>query len=137
MEVSRAIRSPGGAVEPPIEVFDDGVRDRGVRAIRNIQSGEFIERSHVIVILRAEWSRIETTILADYRFLWDEEDSAIALGFASLFNHSYSPNARYYRVLEKRELHFFALRDIAEGEALTVNYNGDPDDESPLWFAPR
>ncbi len=118
-----------------IEVFEDHDRGRGVRAIRNIQSGELIERSHVIVVPPEQWSKIETTILADYRFLWDDEDSAIALGFASLFNHSFEPNARYYRVVAMREIHFFALRDIAAGEPITVNYNGDPDDVSPVWFA--
>ncbi len=119
-----------------LEVFDDPGRGRGVRAMRPFQRGEVIERSHVIVVPKEEWSRIETTTFANYRFLWGD-DSAIALGFGSLFNHSFSPNARYFRVFEKRELHFFALADIAAGEAITVNYNGEPDDRTALWFDAR
>ena len=29
---------------------------------------------------------------------------------------------------------FTALRDIAAGEEITVNYNGEPDDETPVGF---
>ncbi len=29
---------------------------------------------------------------------------------------------------------FTALRDIAPGEEITVNYNGSPEDQSAVWF---
>ena len=29
---------------------------------------------------------------------------------------------------------FKALRDIAAGEEITVNYNREPQDRSPVWF---
>jgi hypothetical protein len=29
---------------------------------------------------------------------------------------------------------FVALRDIAAGEEVTTNYNGDPDNSKPVWF---
>jgi len=45
---------------------------------------------------------------------------ALALGYRSLYNHSFRPNARYDDVgpLTKD---FTALRDIQPGEEITVN----------------
>lgn len=33
-----------------------------------------------------------------------------------------------------RELDLIAYRDIEVGEEITANYNGSPDDKSPIWF---
>lgn len=34
-------------------------------------------------------------------------------------------------------LEFWALRDIREGEEITINYNGNPEDQTSLvWFDP-
>ena len=78
-------------------------------------------------------------MLYDYSYSWGEnfEHAAICLGFGSLYNHSYRPNMVYRRLLESREIEFTALRDIAGGEELTVNYNGDPENGQPLWFPAR
>jgi SET domain-containing protein len=27
-----------------------------------------------------------------------------------------------------------AIRDIHAGEEITINYNGDPENQAPLWF---
>ncbi|HWL25392.1 MAG TPA: SET domain-containing protein-lysine N-methyltransferase, partial [Ureibacillus sp.] len=35
---------------------------------------------------------------------------------------------------ENHSIDFYAMRDIHEGEEILVNYNGDPEDQSPLWF---
>ena len=29
---------------------------------------------------------------------------------------------------------FMAIRDIAHGEEIVVNYNGEPGDKTPVWF---
>ncbi len=75
----------------------------------------------------------------DHTFCWGEssEDAALALGFGSLFNHSYKPNAVYERLLAHNQIHFFAHRDIDFGEEITVNYNRDPNEDAPLWFTPQ
>ena len=62
------------------------------------------------------------------------EDKALALGYGSLYNHSYTPNARYFTNIENQSIDFYARKDIREGEEIMVNYNGDPEDQSPLWF---
>ena len=56
------------------------------------------------------------------------------LGFGSLYNHSYEPNAKYVRRVSKRVVEFVAIKDIKKGQEITVNYNfGDPDDKSKPW----
>jgi uncharacterized protein len=61
--------------------------------------------------------------------------AGIALGFGSIYNHSYSPNATYKKFIPKQTLKFIALKNIRRGEEITVNYNyGNPDDKSDLWI---
>jgi SET domain-containing protein len=111
-------------------------KGRGVFARREISAGETIETSHVIVVPASQWSSIATTMLYDYIFErgWDGEDGALAMGYGSFYNHSYSPNARYHRRLEDVAIDFVALRNIEPSEEVVVNYNGHPDNREPLWF---
>ena len=57
----------------------------------------------------------------------------MALGYGSLYNHSDRPNARYHDEGGRTKV-FTAIRDIGPGEEITVNYNGDPCDETPVGF---
>lgn len=117
-----------------IIVKDTQKYGRGIFAIRNIQKGEFIEEAPVIVIPIKEWKvMMKKNILSNYVFRWDA-DKAIALGFGSLYNHSFTPNARYHTNIENQSIDFYAWEDIQENEEITVNYNGDPMDQSSLWF---
>ncbi|OLN32776.1 SET domain-containing protein [Desulfosporosinus metallidurans] len=106
---------------------------RGIFANRNIKKGEFIEEAPVIVISKTEWKLMKKSVLSNYVFRWGE-DKALALGYGSLYNHSYTPNARYLTNIEKQSIDFYAREDIQEKEEITVNYNGDPKDQSPVWF---
>lgn len=108
---------------------------RGVFAKELIREGECIERCPVIALPDAkDRDRLRKTGLVNYYFLWgDKRDrTAICLGWGSVYNHSFSPNARYEKVMEDRRMDFFALRDISPGEEILVNYNGDPADTTPL-----
>ena len=106
---------------------------RGIFAIRNIKKGEFIEEAPVIVIPKTEWELMKKSVLSNYVFRWGSV-KALALGYGSLYNHSYTPNARYLTNIENQSIDYFAREDIQEGEEITVNYNGDPRDQSSLWF---
>lgn len=118
----------------PIIMKDTEKYGRGIFAIRNIKKGEFIEEAPVIVIPINEWKLMKKkNILSNYIFRW-EEDKALALGYGSLYNHSYTPNARYHTNIENQSIDFYAREDIQEKEEITVNYNGDPTDQSPVWF---
>ena len=57
---------------------------------------------------------------------------ALALGWATFLNHSYTPNCRY--VVKRAEIVITALRDLRGGEELTINYNGGPTDKTPVGF---
>jgi SET domain-containing protein len=112
-------------------------KGRGVVAQSAFAAGQTIERCPVIVIPASETPLIRDTRLAQYYFEWGDDckQAAIALGYGSLYNHSYSPNARYeFRELEEH-LEFIALRDIPAGEEITINYNNlGPSASQPLRF---
>lgn len=65
------------------------------------------------------------------------DNMALALGMGSLYNHAYRPNACYIKNFESAMMEYVALRDIAPDEEITINYNSDPNDLDPLWFAVR
>lgn len=111
-------------------------RGRGVFAVRKILKGEVIERAPVIVIPKDEWPDLESTTLSDYAFDWGENDehAAIALGYVSIYNHSYLPNAELDDLLDEQMMSVVARHDIQPGEEITINYNGDPTKQDPLWF---
>lgn len=111
-------------------------KGRGVFAQRLIRQGEILEQSPVIVITAKEWESVERTVLFDYCYGWGD-DMALALGMGSLFNHSYQPNTRYTRKVDELLIEYTALRDIYPDEEITINYNCDPNDMDPLWFAVR
>lgn len=95
-----------------------------------------IEICPVIVLPEEETRIIHGTSLHDYYFLWGEEQkqSAIVLGFGSMYNHAYRPNAKYLLDYEQMTVDFYAVEDIGAGEEITVNYNGEPHLQDPVWF---
>lgn len=109
-------------------------KGRGVLARRRIQRGELIERAPIMVFTPEEWELVDQTALTDYCFNWGERQGALAFGYGSLYNHSFTPNARYIKNQREMVIDFVALKDIEEGEEITVNYNGAPGDRSPVWF---
>ncbi len=109
---------------------------RGVFTSEPIPAGALIEICPVIVLPEEELPIIHKTHLHDYYFFWgeDEKQCAIALGFGSLYNHAYQANAEYIVDLDENTLDIYAVRNISKGEEITLNYNGLPDDETPVWF---
>lgn len=109
---------------------------RGVFASVRYKKADVIETCPVIVLNKMERLRIDGTKLFNYYFSWGKKDdqAAIALGFGSLYNHSYAPNAKYVKKLNKNEIHFIALKTIEVGDEILVNYNGDPENNEQLWF---
>jgi uncharacterized protein len=108
-------------------------KGRGVFAQHPSPAGTRVERAPVLIVPSGQWEMMDKTILFDYYFAWGEH-SAIALGYGSLYNHAYTPNARYVKNFSAQQIEFFALRDIAADEEILINYNGDPADVAPLWF---
>ena len=109
-------------------------KGRGVFAEKNYETGDVIEACPVIVMSEDDFVKIQDTILYGYIFGWGKDECALALGYGSLYNHSYTPNARYYHFHKKQMMEYIALRPIKKGEEICINYNGDPEDKSPLHF---
>jgi uncharacterized protein len=108
-------------------------KGRGAFAERRFLKGELIERAPIVVVPTWQWYYVEKTWLVNHCFLWGDE-MAIAFGHFSIFNHSYCPNACYVKRLDDRIIEIVALRDIEAGEEIVANYNGLPDDDTPVWF---
>lgn len=109
--------------------------ERGVFATSRIEARECIERCPVIALSnQKDRDRLRRTGLVNYYFLWGKgrDHAAICLGWGSIYNHSFSPNAYYVKDMEALRMDFFALRTIEEGEEITVNYNGVATDTRPL-----
>src|SRR5262245_23412151 len=117
-----------------IEVRRTRKRGRGVFARKPIRKGTVIERVPVILVpLKEIYSRAPRSKLADYVFIRDRDTVAVVLGYGSLYNHSYNPNAKYYDSSRLTQV-FEAIRDIGPGEEITVNYNGSASDRRKVGF---
>jgi hypothetical protein len=112
------------------------INGRGVCATRPFEAGTIIEVCPVIVVPPAQRPALESTIVVEYYYEWGDA-GGIALGFGSLYNHSYEPNAIYRKHMDRDLVIVSALRSIAPGEEITINYNGDPGDRNPIWNWPK
>lgn len=108
---------------------------RGVFATARISAGELIEQCPVVVLTdKKDRGRLRKTGLVNYYFLWGDTErrAAICLGWGAVYNHSFTPNARFEKVIEDCHMDFIALRAIEPGEEILVNYNGDPANTAPV-----
>ncbi|MFZ3301116.1 MAG: SET domain-containing protein-lysine N-methyltransferase, partial [Microgenomates group bacterium] len=94
----------------------------GVFAKKDIKKGELIEKAPLLLMPMKEFEYIKKTKLYYYFFEYTNKHFAIALGYGSLYNHSYNPNARYYYNYSK-QLEIYAIKDIKNGEEIVFNYN--------------
>ncbi|MFW9990329.1 MAG: SET domain-containing protein-lysine N-methyltransferase [Candidatus Odinarchaeota archaeon] len=124
-----------------IEVkFISSKKGRGAFARKAIKKDTIIDVAYVVPIPNKEYKKIYKTILYDYCYIWEDPEhmpafrNAITLSISQFINHSFMPNLRYLYDYENKAIEFSAIKDISEGEELTVNYNGLVDDKSPMWF---
>lgn len=130
---------PEGTIFPSDAVYVGSTesRGRGVFARRAIAAGELIEVCPVIILGGAdEQELLDRTRLYNYYFAWGEhpELAAVALGYGSLYNHSYHANADHVCDVARGEIRISAHRAIRKDEEITINYGGRPDCPDPVWF---
>lgn len=109
---------------------------RGVFTSEDIEPGTIVEVSPVVVMTGEERKLLDQTLLHDYIFKWgsDEQQCCMALGYVAVYNHSYKSNCEYEMDFEKEMIRIRSIHPIKTGEELFINYNGDWDDEKPVWF---
>jgi len=113
-----------------------GKKGRGVFTSRPIPADVVIEESPVIVMSEKERVLLDQTLLHDYIFEWgnDKKQCCMALGYVPVYNHSYQSNCEYVMDFELQTIRVVTIRDIAKNEELTINYNGDWNNEEKVWF---
>ena len=109
---------------------------RGVFTTKNIPAGTVIEVSPVIDLTVKERKQIEGTKLYHYVFEWGKSrrQACVALGYVSMYNHSYEPNCEYEMDYDERVMTVRTIKPVKKGEELYFSYNGNPEDKSALWF---
>jgi SET domain-containing protein len=119
-----------------IYVARSDLHGTGVFAARDFSVGDVIEVCPVLVFPGEQLEHVRRTILEDYYFDWgtDGKAYALCLGYGSLYNHAYHPNAEYGMDFEHQTIDFYCIQPIEAGDEICINYNGDADDQTKVWF---
>jgi hypothetical protein len=112
-------------------------KGRGVFTSNAILQDVVVEEAPVIVMSAEDRLLLDRTLLHDYIFEWQPEGQnlcCMALGWVPIFNHSYQSNCEYFMDYDAQNMCIKTIRPIAPGEELTINYNGNWNDATPVWF---
>lgn len=119
-------------------LYVDTIKDkgRGVFTKEFIPANTVVEVSPVVVMSSEDRVHLDKTLLHDYIFEWGEDNSlcCMALGLIPIYNHDFKSNCEYFMDFEEETMMVKTVVDIDAGSELTVNYNGDWDNEKKLWF---
>ncbi len=109
---------------------------KGVFTSEFIRKNTVVEVSPVIVMSHQERQLLDKTLLHDYIFEWGNRNKkcCMAIGYVPLYNHSYNSNCEYEMEFDKDIISVIAVKDIAAGEELFINYNGTYNNTKPVWF---
>lgn len=117
----------------PIELKRTPNKGLGVFASEDIKEGDIIERAPLLEMTPTERKHASNTILNHYMYPWrSTRSAALVFGYGSIYNHSFEPNADWKQDFRSREMVYRAIKDIKKGEEISVNYNGEPDDMTPI-----
>lgn len=122
-----------------IIIKQSSIHGQGIFACQKFTSGAVIETAPLILLSAADKAFLQSTSLFSYYFLIDSAatPAALGLGCSSIYNHSYAANALYSISLKDAALIIKACKPIKPGEEITLNYNGSPDDATPVHFQPQ
>jgi SET domain-containing protein len=121
---------------PFLFIASSNKKGRGVFTSENIQDKTIIEISPAIVMSNNNRLLLDQTLLHDYIFEWGHKHNqcCVALGYVSLYNHSYQSNCEYVMDYEQELISIKTMRPIKAGEELFINYNGDWDNRKKVWI---
>ncbi len=122
-----------------IAIQQSALHGRGVFACKTFKAGAVVETAPVILLKKEERDFLQGTALFNYYFLIADETTSVALGlgYSSLYNHACSANTTFSISLKEKTITVKACKNINIGEEITLNYNGSPDDATPVYFAPE
>jgi SET domain-containing protein len=123
-------------IKPYLFLKTTFMKGRGVFTKEKIKAETIIEESPVIVMSAEDRKLLDKTLLHDYIFEWgiNKDKCCMALGYVPMYNHSYSSNCEYFMDFEEAAIQIKTVREIEAGEELTINYNGDWNNEKKIWF---
>lgn len=122
------------SIHSNLYVSNSNIHGNGVFARHKIQHGDTIEYCPIIEVYENQIFYLRKTNLINYYYMWNDDlkSGAVALGYGSIYNHSFKPNAIFERMIKERIIEIIAISDIEKDEEITINYNGDPNDKDPL-----
>ena len=119
---------------PALYVAPSAGRGQGVFTTEALQADWIIVEAPVVVMPAQEKKLIDQTALYHYIFDWEDDQCCMALGLIPVFNHRCPANCEYFQDYENGMMYVKTVCPIQAGEELFINYNGDFDNDSPLWF---
>jgi SET domain-containing protein len=119
-----------------IMVKESALHGRGVFAKTAISRGGLIEAAPAVFLSGEEKEMLRNSPLFNYYFLVTDPvyPAAFGFGYTSFYNHSPRANAFYTFSNKRSIIWIFAYKRIMAGEEITINYNGRPDDDKPVYF---
>jgi SET domain-containing protein len=124
---------------PSLYIGTSEHRGRGVFSSEALAAGIVIEIAPVIVMSSKDRQLLDQTLLHDYIFEWgdDKQRCCMALGYVPIYNHAYDSNCEYEMDFEDQLIRVKTVKQVEKDEELFINYNGDWNDNTPVWFEAR
>lgn len=111
-----------------IDVRDSGIHGRGAFASAAIRQGQTFHTAHLLAFDCSETEAINATAVGAYVFYIEDcpghthDRVGLAMSPISFINHSRTASAAFKVDAASQTVTFTALRDIAAGEELTIDY---------------
>lgn len=123
-------------IHPHLYFDESPGKGRGVFTKIALPANMIVEISPVIVMPADDRKLLDQTLLHDYIFEWgpNSDQCCMALGYLAVYNHSYQSNCEYEMDFEAKTIKIKTVKNIEAGEELFINYNGDWDNDKPVWF---
>jgi SET domain-containing protein len=123
-------------ISPSLYIKNIQDKGRGVFASAPFKKNVIIEIAPVIVMNAKDRKHLDETLLHDYIFEWGDkkEQCCMALGYVPLYNHSSESNCEYEMNFKLQLITIRTVRAISAEEELFINYNGNWNNNKPVWF---
>src|SRR5258708_31065507 len=101
-------------IKPYLYIEKTISKGRGLFTSEKIGADTIIEESSVIVMQKGDRKYLDKTLLHDYIFEWGikKDTCCMALGYLSVYNHSYKSNCEYFMNFEEEIIQIKTVRII-------------------------